>query len=374
MGLFDTDDIDDELKRLAEKAESGTVSPRRLTNLHGGLELKEHSLIEYFDREEQPHYLFDSLSLLGSSVDIELGDVTAKLIEAKKAVTCITDRRILSVGSESDMDVLVSVAYDEIYGVEWDGLSMVNPMGRRGHTITFDVKSDAMFASAFGAGKGDAVRQFVGLGDDMKLKIRLKNLHMNSTVEPGVEYIRYKSATGPEAMYQSRMAGYTDEEERLGTVLKGKLADMKVDGVRQRQYGGRGVYTALTDRRVILAIETRTSGEVVESIEYPSLSSVDLDQSGLFDYLNVHTADLTYSMNVFDANKAGSAVTEIRQYVDEHRTSSEVQDPDDGQDDTGETGSNDPAERLRLLKQLLDEEVITQEEFEEKKESVIDEL
>jgi hypothetical protein len=141
------------------------------------------------------------------------------------------------------------------------------------------------------------------------------------------------------------------------------------------------VRTVVTDNRVLSVIPsgvTGTSDEV--SIPYESISSVDFDKSvnaadddGLMDKiksagatrLEIAATSKTYWIDV--GQLADDSARDMAQFIREQALNSDKEVDE-------EQNSDDPLEKLERLKELKEEGAITEDEFDEKKEDLLDRI
>ena len=175
-------------------------------------------------------------------------------------------------------------------------------------------------------------------------------------------------------MYKGQVFEYLDDDEQLELVLKGKFAEIIQGEETKSQYGGKGVYTAIWVQRIILIIGQRLLGTDVRNIRYDSIDGIDIEKSALLHYINIHSGGRTYKMNVFDKERAEIGVTTIRERVDGLKGDDKQKDSADSSLDNNGANSENPTDRIQNLKELREEGLISEKEFEEKKESIIEEI
>lgn len=166
-----------------------------------------------------------------------------------------------------------------------------------------------------------------------------------------------------------------DEDETVHYLTRGSTVDVEGSSAgnslfgdnRSRKSGTRGyVRAAITDTRVVVKVP-QWLGSDERSVPYSSITSVDLDTGLVNKRLSLQTPGQTYHIEVHEPNKdeVRNAVKFIRNKITESQGQQVVvQDNDEP----------DPTEQLRNLKQLHDENVVSDEEFESKKQSLLDEI
>lgn len=166
-----------------------------------------------------------------------------------------------------------------------------------------------------------------------------------------------------------------DEDETVHYLTRGSTVDVEGSSAgtslfgddRSRKSGTRGyVRAAITDRRVVVKIP-QWLGSDERSIPYDSITSVDLDTGLINKRLTLQTPGQTYHIEAHEPGKdeCRDAVRFIRKKISEANQPQVI---------TQESSDPDPTEQLKNIKQLHDEGVLTEKEFEEKKQSLLDKL
>lgn len=164
-----------------------------------------------------------------------------------------------------------------------------------------------------------------------------------------------------------------DDDEVVYYLTRGSTVDVEGSSAgsslfgddRSRKTGTRGyVRAAITDNRVVVKIP-QWLGNDERSIPYDSITSVDVDTGLINKRLSLQTPGQTYHIEAHEPGKkeCKDAVRFIRERMSEANQQQVV---------TRE--SSDPTERLKNLKELHDQGVLTDEEFEEKKQSLLDKI
>lgn len=166
-----------------------------------------------------------------------------------------------------------------------------------------------------------------------------------------------------------------DEGEFVHFITRGSTIDVEGSSAgnslfgddRSRKSGTRGwVRAVITDKRVAAKIP-QWLGTDERSVPYDSITSVDLDTGLINKRISLQTPGQTYHIEVHDPGKeeCREIVAFIRKKISESKQPQVVQQ---------ESSEPDPTEQLKNLKQLHDEGVLTTEEFESKKQSLIDKI
>lgn len=163
-----------------------------------------------------------------------------------------------------------------------------------------------------------------------------------------------------------------DDGEQPHYFLKGSTIDVEGQGAgsesiigwdRDRRIGGS--YTVITENRVLI-IANHARGYDEHTIPYDTITNVNLNSGLTSTRLSIQTKSATYHCSVSKSKRkfGKGEVTDAVEYLRERRN--RVNEPD--------TTSDDPLDRIEKLKSLHEDGVLTDEEFEEKKESLLDEV
>lgn len=165
-----------------------------------------------------------------------------------------------------------------------------------------------------------------------------------------------------------------DEDEVVHHLTRGSTVDVEGSSAgnslfgddRSRKSGTKGfVRAAITDKRVVVKIP-QWLGSDERSVPYQNITSVDLDTGFVTKRLSLQTPGQTYHIEAHEPDK--SEVRDAVKFIREKITSSQkdqvvVQDNDP-----------DPTEQLKNLKELHDQGVLSDEEFETKKSDLLDKI
>lgn len=162
-------------------------------------------------------------------------------------------------------------------------------------------------------------------------------------------------------------ADLLDSGEQPHYYLKGSSVDVEGDGAggesitgwdRDRRIGS--AFTLVTEQRV-LVIANHFRGYDEHTIPYESISAVNLNSGFVSKRLSLQTRGATYHLSVSTSDD--DEVQRAVEYLRERRRQG---------DDSDSRG--DPLDRIEKLKSLHDDGVLTDEEFEEKKSSLLDDV
>lgn len=158
-----------------------------------------------------------------------------------------------------------------------------------------------------------------------------------------------------------------DEGEQPHYFLKGSSIDVEGDGAggesitgwdRDRRLGG--AFTVLTEQRV-LVIANHLRGYDEHTIPYDSITAVNLNSGLMSTRLTLQTRGATYHLSVTSSDD--DEVQDAVEWLRGKRRHGE--DPD---------STGDSLDRLEKLKSLYDDGALTEEEFEEKKAELLDDI
>lgn len=168
-----------------------------------------------------------------------------------------------------------------------------------------------------------------------------------------------------------------DEDENIHYIGTGGGSGIDVEGSgagqslfgddRSRKQGTTGyVRTVATDKRVAIKIPQLT-GNDERSIPYNSITSVDLDLGLVNKRLTLQTPGQTYHIGVGNTDK--DELREITKFI--RQKISEANQPTSL---TPKKEQENPAEQLEKMSDLHEKGVLTDEEFQNKKEDLLDQI
>ncbi|SNR34537.1 PH domain-containing protein [Halorubrum vacuolatum] len=124
--------------------------------------------------------------------------------------------------------------------------------------------------------------------------------------------------------------------------------------------------TAVTDKRIVIKKKRGLFGLESQSIWYDNISSVDLSSGLVNKRLRVETSSKVYGIGI--GGLADDAAENMSNFI---RT--KVSQANQSGSNSGGT-SDDPLDKLERLRDLKDEGVITEQELEEKKSDILDQI
>jgi hypothetical protein len=376
---------------LVANAAHGSVSEESLTELTSDDTrlLHTYPLVEYLRAGEQPHFI---LTGPGESLSIEGPDavappendgtgatmhmvtdqwwltVTANQAEDQWMGVPLPDLTGVSVGKRSDGTYEVSLS-TETYGVVARvsndyGAATVNDLrswllehspATGTYRRSWDGETAAQTQNDTGTASesaGGTPTNAAGAGP-----------HMNA--EPRGNWVTPKRV--------AKMGDTLDPDENVHYMFKGTTIDVEgsTSGTslfgndRDRKSAIRGIYTAVTDKRVVINIPQFT-GDDERHVPYSSIVSCDIDTGLVAKRLSLQTKGPTYHIEV---NAPGK--DELREAARFVRDKAEEANKTVVQSTESEP---DPTEQLKNVKELHEQGVLTDAEFEEKKQALLDKI
>ena len=182
--------------------------------------------------------------------------------------------------------------------------------------------------------------------------------------EPEGEYVTKKRV--------GKVEDVLDDDEQVMYLTRGSTIDVEgggsnkslFDDDRSRKSGTRGwVRAAFTQKRVVVKVP-QWLGSDERSIPYSNITSVDLDTGWVKKRITLQTPGPTYHIEADEPGKGEcrAAVRFIREKMTEANQLMSVE------------SEPDPMEQLERLKSLHDDGVVTDDEFEEKKQALLDKI
>jgi hypothetical protein len=384
MGLFSSGP-DEEVQELIDNARGDSVTSDKLTKPETGRmawdRLNDGPLMDYLEEDEQPHYILTQQDKSGIAVE---GSDNIRPDGKYRTMMAVTDRRIIFAAGGDGGDRIESIEYDSVTGIE---------------SRTGTEKSDGSKQIKLTIETPEKTYRY---GIDTSGSVNLANVNSEeSEVNDAIDYISSMSDTGVEESQQEKASirsakRYISEDESAEYVTPERVAKVKdildggetvyyltrgstvdVEGSsageslwgddRSRKSGTKGyVRAAITDKRVAVKIPQLT-GNDERSVPYQSITSVDLDTGLVNKRLSLQTPGQTYHIEAHDPGKdeVRQAVKFIRDKITESNEETVVVE---------DSSEPDPTEQLKNLKELHDEGVLSDEEFEEKKSDLLDKI
>lgn len=373
-----------DILELVAQAHHHSVTEQRLTEIKPGLTtryLHTQPLIDYLEPNEQPQFIFAA-----RNNTVSLSGQNQPPIPSKQGtgmvMHMITDQRWLTVAANSNGDQTLSIPLKDINGVA------IQKGGATSHEISFTTKEygvtvpianlyeDDDIEAAYKwmvvntSSDGTGLKRSWGSkeGDDAISVDKFDNL-----ADPS----QHTDAT-PQGSWVTpnrikKMGDTLDDDENVHYMFKGGTLDTEgstsgeslFGNDRDRKSSLKGIYTAITDKRVVINIP-QFLGDDERHIPYSSIVSCDLDTGLMARRVSLQTKGPTYHIQAQgpDKEELRTALRFIRDKAEE-ANKTVVQ---------GISSDPDPTEQLRNLKELHDQGVISTDEFEEKKQSLLEKI
>ena len=123
----------------------------------------------------------------------------------------------------------------------------------------------------------------------------------------------------------------------------------------------------LTDRRILLKRKQKLIGSELQTFNYGDISSVNLRKGMVFKKIAIEMQSATYGIGVTDSHDSDELQAMVKFIRENSRSSRETQGGSSG-------GETDPLDRIDQLKQLNKKDAISDEEFKQKKEELLDQI
>lgn len=123
----------------------------------------------------------------------------------------------------------------------------------------------------------------------------------------------------------------------------------------------------LTDRRILLKRKQKLIGNELQTFNYEDISSVNLRKGMVFKKIAVEMQSATYGIGVTDSHDSNELQAMVKFIREKSRAPRETQSGSVG-------GETDPLDRIDKLKQLNEKGAISDEEFQQKKDDLLDQI
>jgi hypothetical protein len=133
------------------------------------------------------------------------------------------------------------------------------------------------------------------------------------------------------------------------------------------------VSTVATDQRVLVVVPQSATTETC-TVDYEEITDVTVE-NGQFPELHIETSSGAAVVNFSESESPDSLVA----YIDEQRTDGETETPEERESDTSspvETSGDSagPLEQIERLAALREQGIVTEEEFEQKKQQLLEQV
>lgn len=368
---------------LIANADHDSVNAQRLTETKPSLTtryLHSQPLIDYLEPNEQPHFI---LAARNKTITTSGSDAPPAPPREGTGMTMhmVTNDRWLTVAANSGGDQWFSVSLSEINGVS------VTKGGSRSHEVQFsteDYKVTVPIGNMYDDDDIDAIHSWLvqhtsadGVGVKEPTPRMEEGRASAEEDEESLASPKHMDAD-PQGNWVTpkrveKMGDILDHDENVHYMFKGRTIDVEGStsgesiwgNDRDRKSSLMGIFTAATDKRVVIHIP-QFLGDDERHVPYSSIVSCDLDTGLVNRRVSLQTKGPTYHIQAQGPDK-----DELRTALRFIRDKSE--EADKVVVEGGGSGP-DPTEQLKNIKELHDAGVLSDEEFEEKKQSLLDKI
>lgn len=162
---------------------------------------------------------------------------------------------------------------------------------------------------------------------------------------------------------------YLDPGEKVHFMAKDSGGQLKIDGEKREKVFS--VLTAVTDQRVLVK-QRKMIGSGHTSIDYRDIASVEVSFGMVQKRLNLETDSKVFGIGV--GKIAKDEVQDAAQFIREKTRESNRHEESASSPSDSLTEDKDPLDKLERLGTLRENGVITDEEFQQKKQSLLDQI
>ena len=334
-----------DISTLLANARHKSVTKKRLTKLKGGLTaryLYDKPLIEYLKEDEQPHFILAARQTAPSFSGLNSPTWSGQTLQGM-AMHMITDQRWLMVAGMRGGDDDFSLPIEEIVITNYS-------TGHSGHEIEL-------------------------LTPEQEISVPIGNMYDSDEVEAVVSHLREINGLTEEELREQR-----SKEQSVDS--NGKYPD----GIQMVAEGKNGQVVLFEDKIRItresigMMYKLNQLGKGEKEIRLDNITSVQLKKPSSFTKGYIQFGQSGYSESddgAFDAVSDENSVLFTQAKTDEFvKLRDEIEKSQKrNREATAATGSvNDPTEQLKNIKELHDSGVLSDEEFEEKKQGLLDKI
>ena len=157
---------------------------------------------------------------------------------------------------------------------------------------------------------------------------------------------------------------YLDPGEKVHFLAKSAGERFEIDGEVVDDVGAQR--TAATDKRIVIKKKKNPFGFESQSIRYENISSVDLSSGLIKTKLRVETSSKVYGIGV--GQIAEDAAEDMCEFIRSKMSQASQSDS------VNRSASEDPLDKLERLRDLKEDGVVSEDEFEEKKSELLDQI
>jgi hypothetical protein len=362
-----------EVEELINKARHKSVDKKRLTNLKSGFTgryLYDKSLIEYLHKDEQPHYIIEGnlpIKFSGSNPPQNAHEGSTD-----KILNLVTDDRWIITSAKESGDEMWEIYYGEIENIELQSSTGLE-------TIFIDTSEYSV-----------EIQQMQGVNKPVEEAVNyVKGVHLgNQESEDEFESIKIidRAPGSDNPLYaklivptKSSGATFTSKGWSIGgdivrgTSSKGKIEDDSWENyVKKLELSQDHVEIGVTHGDLSATSDNKIHQTI--RIHLSEISDVRIQKVEGFTGFIFETEGDVYQ---FKLGKKGALSTATQADAEGAVSSikTAIQNASDTQKENNEkTEEKDPVEKLSEIKELHDQDVLTDEEFESKKQELLDQI
>ncbi len=323
--------------------------------------LHSKPLASYLEPSEQPQFVLDTTGeqlLTYDGPDAPSAPVPS---DDATGLHCLTDQRWLAVTPNPDGDVPTTIPLETITGVATDSDERTVTVSTEEYHVQFHCNKNTEIAEI------EAIKEYLRAntsadGDGPKPVGRPIDFHLDAS--PQGEWVTEQRI--------HHLEDALDPEEPVHYVLYGPSLRLEGAGPDDKGWNS-DVYTAFTDTRVVAQIKQK-HGDDLREIPYSALLSCDLDITTDWMELFCNTAAATYTFRLHEPNEAEvkAALSFIRSQRQTQTARAKERTTEN--DDEAQDGSLDPTEQLKNLSELYDAGILSESEFETKKQELLEKI
>jgi len=378
MGFFGNNESDGPAEMLADEARGDSVTAERLTTTSGGMMKMDHfsqkPLIDILRDEEKPQfYFYHPNKGLSKDSNTAGGGMSSDF----RTICVVTNQRVLlfTDGNKGEAIRFGAITDTETNsGISKNRLSIYTDGTE--YTVYIAGKTNIEEIEAAGeyilekASEAEAATSDTYVVDGFQPLWKQDNAISTDEaldVEPQGAYVTREQFR--------KVSDILDSDEQVHFITRGSTVDVEGSSAgsslfgddRSRKSGTKGwVRAVISDRRVAIKVP-QILGDDERSVPYSNITSVDLDTGLVNKRLTLQTPGQTYHIEAHEPGKeeVRDAVRFIRKKI------SDANQPDVVQTESSEP---DPLDQLNKLKEMNEEGVVSDEEFEEKKSELLDKI
>jgi hypothetical protein len=386
---------DRDVDRLVANAYHESVTHERLTELKPGMTtryLHSYPLVDYLNDDEQPHFV---LAARDKTVSTEGPDAPAPPTKQGTGMVMhmVTNERWLVVAANQNGDQWLGIPLDDINGVS------VEKGGARPHEVSLSAPTYGMVAPIANIYDDDDIEavhswlvQFTDADGTGYKRGWLDGLDsqgvdaQGSTAAPPSAAGDRSTLANPGAHMDAqpqgswvtpervaKMGDTLDPDEQVHYMFKGGTIDVQgassgesiFGNDRDRKSSLKGIYTAITDKRVVIHIP-QFLGDDERHLPYSSIVGCDIDTGLVAQRVSFQTKGPTYHIQAQGVEK--DELREATRFVrDKAEEANQTVVQAEGSDP-------DPTEQLKNIKELHEQGALSDAEFERKKQDLLDKI